>query len=55
MRTAQTDVMTFHIDLVRSSLVAECSCGWRSECMSTAGMAGSEWDRHAEVEHGKRH
>jgi hypothetical protein len=31
-------------------MVAVCSCGWRSEPYSSAGMAGSAWDRHAEDE-----
>ncbi|MCU1487461.1 MAG: hypothetical protein JWN67_4207 [Actinomycetia bacterium] len=31
-------------------MVAICSCGWRSEPYSSAGMAGSAWDRHSEEE-----
>ena len=25
---------------------AQCTCGWRSSPYTTAGMAGSVWDRH---------
>ncbi|GAC1323308.1 MAG: hypothetical protein NVSMB16_16840 [Acidimicrobiales bacterium] len=28
--------------------VAVCSCGWESEDMSSAGLAYSAWDTHAE-------
>jgi hypothetical protein len=26
---------------------AVCSCGWRSDHFSTAGLAGSVWDEHS--------
>ena len=26
---------------------AACACGWRSPLLSTAGMAGTAYDRHA--------
>ena len=53
MPSTETDVVSFRIDQLGSSLVAVCSCGWRSERMGTAGLAGSNWDRHAESDHGK--
>jgi hypothetical protein len=31
----------------RSDVVAKCSCGWRSDRFTSAGLAGSAWDRHA--------
>ena len=34
-------------------LVAVCSCGWRSEPFSSAGLAGSAWDRHRDEERAK--
>ena len=30
--------------------LARCSCGWRSDPFSTAGMAASAWDAHAQRE-----
>jgi hypothetical protein len=36
------------IDFQRPSrFVAVCMCGWRSESVLAAGLAGSLWDRHA--------
>jgi hypothetical protein len=26
--------------------VAVCTCGWTSDALSTAGMAGAAWDAH---------
>jgi hypothetical protein len=31
----------------RSRFLARCSCGWRSNPFSTAGLAASAWDAHA--------
>jgi hypothetical protein len=32
------------------SVVAQCTCGWRSQLASNGGMAGAAWDTHvAEV------
>jgi hypothetical protein len=37
------------IDFRRPSrFVAVCTCGWRSDPMFSAGLAGALWDRHVE-------
>lgn len=28
------------------SVVAQCTCGWRSQLASNGGMAGAAWDTH---------
>jgi hypothetical protein len=30
-------------------LYAVCSCGWRSDVTTTAGLAGTMWDQHREA------
>jgi hypothetical protein len=38
------------IDFTRPSrFVAVCTCGWQSEPVLAAGLAGSLWDRHAKA------
>lgn len=47
------DMHTYEIefDQKRKKYVAVCTCGWRSESLSRAGMAGAQWDTHKEEEH----
>lgn len=44
-----TDHRLERIDFRRPArFTAVCSCGWRSEPMFSAGLAGALWDRHVE-------
>ena len=44
-----TDHRLERIDFRRPArFTAVCSCGWRSDAMFSAGLAGALWDRHIE-------
>ena len=44
-----TDHRLERIDFRRPArFTAVCTCGWRSEAMFSAGLAGALWDRHVE-------
>lgn len=48
--TVVTEHSTAHVSFTvrqeRSYMRAECSCGWQSERVSSAGLAGALWDEH---------
>lgn len=42
----------FDVRLSGNRVIAECECGWRSESVPSAGLAGALWDAHrAELTH----
>ena len=41
----------YAIEVERGRATARCCCGWASESVGSAGLAGALWDRHRSADH----
>ena len=48
---AQTSKVAYSIERGGDGVRAVCSCGWRTEIMGSAGLAGAAWDEHVRTQH----